>query len=61
MGKIILLVEFCKDKFLIFFVVEEYNDKMVLEFFLNKILLYFGLEGFLNGFELWEKVFLFLV
>ena len=59
-GKTTLLAEFCKDKPSIFFVAEEYNDKMALESFSNKILSYFGLEGLLNGFESWEKAFLFL-
>ncbi|HHY79229.1 MAG TPA: ATP-binding protein, partial [Thermoanaerobacter sp.] len=44
-GKTTLLTEFCKDKPSIFFVAEEYNDKIALESFSDKILSYFGLGG----------------
>jgi len=59
-GKTTLLTEFCKDKPSIFFVAEEYNDKIALESFSDKILSYFGLGGLVNRFESWEKAFLFL-
>ncbi|WKV07641.1 ATP-binding protein [Thermoanaerobacterium sp. CMT5567-10] len=59
-GKTTLLTEFCKDKPSIFFVAEEYNDKIALESFSDKILLYFGLNGIVGKFESWEKAFLFL-
>ncbi|AEM79357.1 AAA family ATPase [Thermoanaerobacter wiegelii] len=59
-GKTTLLTEFCKDKPSIFFVAEEYNDKIALESFSDKILSYFGLGGLVSRFESWEKAFLFL-
>jgi hypothetical protein len=59
-GKTTLLMEFCKDKPSIFFVAEEYNDKIALESFSDKILSYFGLSGLVSRFESWEKAFLFL-
>ncbi|KYO66958.1 ATP-binding protein [Thermovenabulum gondwanense] len=59
-GKTTLLKEFCKDKPAIFYVAEEYNDKMALQSFSEKILSFFGLSGFISSFESWEKAFLFL-
>ncbi|AFK85614.1 MULTISPECIES: ATP-binding protein [Thermoanaerobacterium] len=59
-GKTTLLTEFCKDKPSIFFVAEEYNDKIALESFSDKILSYFGLNEMVSRFESWEKAFLFL-
>ncbi|ADQ05671.1 DUF234 DEXX-box ATPase [Caldicellulosiruptor owensensis OL] len=59
-GKTTLLTEFCKNKPSIFFVAEEYNDKINLESFSDKILSYFNLGGFLRRFESWEKAFIFL-
>lgn len=59
-GKTTLLTEFCKDKPSIFFVAEEYNDKIALDSFSDRILSYFGLGGLVSRFESWEKAFLFL-
>jgi len=59
-GKTTLLTEFCKNKPSIFFVAEEYNDKINLESFSDKILSYFNLGEFLRRFESWEKAFIFL-
>ncbi|WP_138206531.1 ATP-binding protein [Haloimpatiens lingqiaonensis] len=59
-GKTRLLTEFCKDKEHIFFVAEEYNEKMALEKFSQKILQYFQMEEFMSSFESWEKAFMFL-
>ncbi|HEY8361880.1 MAG TPA: ATP-binding protein [Tissierellaceae bacterium] len=59
-GKTTLLTEFCKDKPSIFFVAEEYNDKIALKSFSDKILSYFGLSGLVSEFESWEKAFLYL-
>lgn len=59
-GKTRLLSEFCKGKDAIFFVAEEYNDKMALEKFSRKILEYYGMSEFMPAFDSWEKAFLFL-
>lgn len=59
-GKTTLLSEFCKNKPAIFFVAEEYNDKMALQSFSNKILEYFNMKAFISSFETWEKAFMFL-
>ncbi|MDK2902009.1 MAG: uncharacterized protein PWR14_913 [Thermosediminibacterales bacterium] len=59
-GKTTLLTEFSKDKPSIFFVAEEYNDKIALDSFSDRILSYFGLGGLVSRFESWEKAFLFL-
>lgn len=59
-GKTTLLTEFCKDKPSIFFVAEEYNDKIALDSFSDRILSYFSLGGLVSRFESWEKAFLFL-
>jgi len=59
-GKTTLLTEFCKNKPSIFFVAEEYNNKINLESFSDKVLSYFSLGGLLNKFESWEKAFIFL-
>lgn len=59
-GKTRLLSEFCKDKNAIFFVAEEYNDKMALEKFSKKILEHFHMDEWIRGFDSWEKAFLFL-
>ncbi|MCT4619537.1 MAG: ATP-binding protein [Marinisporobacter sp.] len=59
-GKTRLLTEFCKDKESIFYVAEEYNEKMALEKFSQKILEHFQMEDFISSFESWEKAFLFL-
>ncbi|SHE92857.1 AAA family ATPase [Caloramator proteoclasticus] len=59
-GKTTLLTEFCKNKPSIFFVAEEYNDKIALESFSEKILTYFGLNEVISKFDSWEKAFLFL-
>ncbi|ACM61714.1 hypothetical protein B0S90_0140 [Caldicellulosiruptor bescii] len=59
-GKTTLLTEFCKNKPSIFFVAEEYNDKINLESFSDKVLSYFNLEGLVGRFESWEKAFIFL-
>lgn len=59
-GKTTLLSEFCKDKLSIFFVAEEYNDKIALQNFSEKILEYFDMKEFITSFESWEKAFMFL-
>lgn len=59
-GKTRLLSEFCKDKNSIFFVAEEYNDKMALQKFSQKILEHYDMSEFMSSFESWEKAFLFL-
>lgn len=59
-GKTTLLSEFCQNKPSIFFVAEEYNDKMALQSFSNKILEYFNMKSFISTFETWEKAFMFL-
>ncbi len=59
-GKTTLLTHFCKDKPSIYFVAEEYNDRLALESFSEKILSFFGMNGFIGKFENWEKAFLFL-
>jgi AAA+ ATPase superfamily predicted ATPase len=59
-GKTTLITEFCKDKPNIFFVAEEYNDKIALENFSDKILTYFDMKDFVGRFETWEKAFLYL-
>ncbi|ADQ08252.1 DUF234 DEXX-box ATPase [Caldicellulosiruptor hydrothermalis 108] len=59
-GKTTLLTEFCKNKPSIFFVAEEYNDKISLESFSDKVLSYFNLGGLISQFESWEKAFIFL-
>ncbi|WP_077369598.1 ATP-binding protein [Anaerosalibacter sp. Marseille-P3206] len=59
-GKTRLLMEFCKDKNSIFFVAEEYNDKVALEKFSKKILEHFHMDKWVQGFDSWEKAFLFL-
>ncbi|WP_461206636.1 ATP-binding protein [Clostridium sp. DL1XJH146] len=59
-GKTTLLSEFCKDKKAIFYVAEEYNDKMALESFSKKILEYYDMQDFITTFESWEKAFIFL-
>lgn len=59
-GKTRLLSEFCKGKNAIFFVAEEYNDKMALEKFSRKILEYFHMDEWIQKFDSWEKAFLFL-
>lgn len=59
-GKTTLISEFCKDKPTIFFVAEEYNDKMALQSFSDKILEYFDMKSFITTFETWEKAFMFL-
>ena len=59
-GKTRLLSEFCKDKNAIFFVAEEYNDKMALERFSRKILEHYDMDEWIQGFDSWEKAFLFL-
>lgn len=55
-----MLSEFCKDKPYIFFVAEEYNDKIALQNFSEKILEYFDMKDFITSFESWEKAFMFL-
>lgn len=59
-GKTTLINEFCKDKPNIFFVAEEYNDKIALENFSDKILTYFDLKDYMRSFESYEKAFSFL-
>lgn len=59
-GKTRLLSEFCKDKNSIFFVAEEYNDKMALQKFSQKILEHYDMADFMSSFDSWEKAFLFL-
>lgn len=59
-GKTTLISEFCKDKPTIFYVAEEYNDKMALQSFSDKILDYFDMKDFITTFETWEKAFMFL-
>ncbi|AZT89240.1 ATP-binding protein [Caldicellulosiruptor changbaiensis] len=59
-GKTTLLTKFCKNKPSIFFVAEEYNDKINLESFSDKVLSYFNLSGLISQFESWEKAFIFL-
>ena len=50
-GKTRLLMEFCKDKNSIFFVAEEYNDKMALEKFSKKILEHFHMDQWIQIFD----------
>lgn len=59
-GKTTLINEFCKDKPNIFFVAEEYNDKIALENFSDKILTFFNMKEYMGSFESWEKAFSFL-
>lgn len=59
-GKTTLISEFCKNKPTIFYVAEEYNDKMALQSFSDKILKYFDMKDFITTFESWEKAFMFL-
>jgi len=59
-GKTTLMLEFCKDKPSIFFVAEEYNDKIALQKFSEKIFEFFKINDFMSAFESWEKAFLFL-
>jgi len=59
-GKTMLISQFCKDKPSIFFVAEEYNDKLALESFSDKILSYFDMKEYISSFESWEKAFMFL-
>lgn len=59
-GKTTLISKFCKDKPAIFYVAEEYNDKMALQSFSDKILEYFDMKDFITTFETWEKAFMFL-
>ena len=53
-------MEFCKNKPSIFFVAEEYNDKINLESFSDNVLSYFNLGELISRFESWEKAFVFL-
>lgn len=59
-GKTTLITEFCKDKPNIFYVAEEYNDKIALENFSDKILTYFDMKDYVSAFESWEKAFMYL-
>lgn len=59
-GKTTLIIEFCKNKPSIFFVAEEYNDKIALQKFSEKIFEFFKIQDFMSPFESWEKAFLFL-
>lgn len=59
-GKTTLIKEFCKSKPNIFYVAEEYNDKIALESFSDKILTHFDMKDFISSFESWEKAFMFL-
>lgn len=59
-GKTTLIKEFCTDKPNIFYVAEEYNDKIALESFSDKILTHFNMKDFISNFESWEKAFMFL-
>ncbi len=59
-GKTRLLSEFCKNKNSIFFVAEEYNEKIALEKFSRKILEHYDMSEFMSSFESWEKAFLFI-
>ncbi|WP_066827657.1 ATP-binding protein [Clostridium tepidiprofundi] len=59
-GKTRLLSEFCKNKNSIFFVAEEYNDKIALEKFSKKIFEHYDMLDYMSSFESWEKAFLFL-
>ncbi len=59
-GKTTLIKEFCKSKANIFYVAEEYNDKIALESFSDKILTYFDMKDFISSFESWEKAFMYL-
>ncbi|MCR4429962.1 MAG: ATP-binding protein [Tepidanaerobacteraceae bacterium] len=59
-GKTTLMLEFCKGKPSIFFVAEEYNDKIALQKFSEKIFEFFKINDFMSAFESWEKAFLFL-
>lgn len=59
-GKTSLLKEFSKNKNSIFFVAEEYNDKLALEKFSNQILEHFKMNDYLDSFTSWEKAFRFI-
>lgn len=59
-GKTTLIKEFCKDKPNIFYVAEEYNDKIALENFSDKILTHFDMKAYISSFESWEKAFMYL-
>lgn len=59
-GKTTLITEFCKDKLNIFYAAEEYNDKIALENFSDKVLTYFDMKDYVSSFESWEKAFMYL-
>lgn len=59
-GKTTLITEFCKNKPNIFYAAEEYNDKIALENFSDKILTYFDMKDYVSTFESWEKAFMYL-
>lgn len=59
-GKTSLLKEFSKNKNSIFFVAEEYNDKLALEKFSNQILEHFKMNDYIDSFTNWEKAFKFI-
>lgn len=59
-GKTTLLSHFCNDKYAIFYVAEEHNDKLSLNNFSKIILNRFNMEGFITNFQDWEMAFKYI-